>query len=153
VLSVAGSYDVPRTKGLKVSGVYQLRSGTPYSLIDTTFDLDRNGLTANEYLPAGSYSGIGEDAITVDYRGGRNGARGPNYASLDLRMGYVFRFAGGRTLNAFVDVFNATNEPNFASPINSGTASDRRLAATFLRYTTLVNGVTRTFQLNLRYGF
>jgi hypothetical protein len=140
-----------------VSGVYHVRSGTPFSLMDTTTDLDRNGLTSNEYLPAGTYSGIGRDAITVDYKGGRNGAYGPAYASLDLRMGYQFRFGGGRTLNAFVDVFNTTNEPNFANPINFNTntanASDQRLTATFLKLTNLVNGVTRTFQLNVRYGF
>ena len=157
VFTAAASYEVPRTKGLKVSGVYHVRSGTPFSLVDTTYDLDRNGLTTNEYLPAGTYSGIGQDAITVDYEGGRNGARGPSYASLDLRMGYQFRFAGGRTLNAFVDVFNTTNEPNFANPINFNTnmanASDQRLTATFLKLTNLVNGVTRTFQLNMRYGF
>jgi hypothetical protein len=157
VFTAAASYEVPRTKGLKVSGVYHVRSGTPFSLMDTTYDLDRNGLTSNEYLPAGTYSGIGQDAITVDYKGGRNGARGPSYASLDLRTGYQFRFAGGRTLNAFVDVFNTTNEPNFANPINFNTntanASDQRLSATFLKLTSLVNGVTRTFQLNLRYGF
>jgi hypothetical protein len=157
VFTAAASYEVPRTKGLKVSGVYHVRSGTPFSLMDTTNDLDRNGLTSNEYLPAGTYSGIGQDAITVDYKGGRNGTYGPAYASLDMRMGYQFRFAGGRTLNAFVDVFNATNEPNFANPINFNTntanASDRRLTATFLKLTNLVNGVTRTFQLNLRYGF
>ncbi len=153
ILSVAASYDVPRTGGLKVSGVFQARSGTPFTLIDSTSDLDRNGLTANEYLPAGTYSGIGQDAITVDYEGGRNGARGPGYASLDLRAGYQFRLAGGRTLNAFVDIFNLTNEPNFANPTNSGGNADRRLAATFLRYTALANGVTRTFQLNVRFGF
>ncbi|MCC7032268.1 MAG: TonB-dependent receptor [Acidobacteria bacterium] len=148
ILSVAGSYDVPRTRGLKVSGVLQARSGTPFTLIDSTFDLDRNGLTANEYLPAGTYRGTGDDAITVDYKGGRNGARGPSYVSLDLRAGYAFRLAGGRTLNAFVDIFNLTNEANFANP-----GSDRRATATFLRYTGLVNGVTRTFQLNVRFGF
>lgn len=148
ILSAAASYEVPRTRGLRVSGVYQLRSGTPYTLIDTTFDNDRNGLTANEYLPAGTYSGIGEDSVTVDYKGGRNGGRGPNYASLDLRMGYVFRFGGVKTLNLFVDIFNSTNEPNFANP-----GGDRRATATFLKYTSLVNGVTRTFQLNMRYGF
>ena len=97
--------------------------------------------------------------MEVDYEGGRNGARGPAYASLDFRAGYVFRLPGGRTLNAFVDMFNATNEPNFASPVNvtantgNVNASDRRLAPTFLNLTSLVNGVTRTFQLNMRLGF
>lgn len=154
ILTIAGSYDVPRTGGLKLSGVFQARSGIPYSLIDSTFDLDRNGSTANEYLPAGTYSGVGEDAITVDYDGGRNGARGPNYMGFDFRAGYQFRLPGGQTLNAFVDVFNATNEPNFARPLNSGSASDRRLGATFLRLRSIENGgPTRTAQLNLRYGF
>lgn len=148
ILSVAGSYDVPRTRGLRVSAVYQLRSGTPFTLIDTTTDLDRNGLTANEYLPAGTYRGTGANSYEIDYKGGRNGARGPNYASLDLRAGYVVRLVGGRTLNLFVDAFNATNEPNFASP-----PGDRRLAATFLNFNSLVNGVARTFQLNARLGF
>ncbi len=155
ILSVAWTYQVPRTRGLRVSGVYQLRSGTPFSLIDSTFDLDRNGQTANEYLPAGTYRGSDADAYDVDYTGGRNGARGPAYASLDMRAGYVFRLPRGRSLNAFVDVFNATNEPNFASPSGAtGIAgTDRRIPATFLNLTSLVNGVTRTFQLNMRLGF
>lgn len=158
ILSVAGSYDVPRTGGLKVSGVFQARSGTPYSLVDSTTDLNRNGITVDEFLPAGTYSGVGEDALTVDYEGGRNGARGPNYMSLDLRAGYQFRLGGDQTLNVFVDVFNATNEPNFASPLNfnqgGNVTSDRRLSATFLRLTEIENGgPTRTMQLNVRYGF
>jgi hypothetical protein len=159
ILSVAGTYEVPKTRGLRVSGVYQVRSGTPFTLIDSTNDLNRNGQTQDEYLPAGSYRGNGVDAMEVDYEGGRNGARGPAYASLDFRAGYVFRLPGGRTLNAFVDMFNATNEPNFASPVNvtantgNVNASDRRLAPTFLNLTSLVNGVTRTFQLNMRLGF
>ena len=56
ILTLSGSYDVPRTGGLKVSAVYTARSGTPFSLIDSSVDHDRNGSTANEYLPAGSYT-------------------------------------------------------------------------------------------------
>lgn len=153
IFSVAGSYEVPRTKGLRVSAVFQARSGTPFTLVDTSTDLDRNGLTANEYLPAGSYRGTGANAFDVEYEGGRNGARGPGYASLDMRAGYVIRMAGGRTLNLFVDAFNATNEPNFANPTNNGGLADRRIAASFLSMTALTNGVARTFQLNARLGF
>jgi hypothetical protein len=154
IVTVSGSYDVPRTGGLKVSAVYSARSGLPYSLVDTTFDMDRNGLTTNEYLPAGMYSGTGEGAITVDYKGGRNGARGPNYQRLDMRMGYRFRLAGGRTIDAFLDLFNATNEPNFANPIAANVSSDRRIPASFLRITSTIDeSPTRTAQINLRYGF
>jgi hypothetical protein len=148
ILTISGSYDVPRTGGLKVSAVYSARSGTPFSLIDTTFDADRNGNTANEYLPAGTYSGVGDGAYTVEYDGGRNGARGPNFQRVDLRAGYRLRLGGGRTLDAFLDVFNLTNEPNFASP-----TGDRR-SPNFLRITSTIDeSPTRTAQLNFRYGF
>ena len=131
----------------------------PFSLVDTSLDLDRNGLLTNEYLPAGTYSGVGPDGFTVEYKGGRNGARGHNYQRLDLRMGYRIRLGGGRTIDAFLDLFNATNEPNFANPIVAvagvgNNSTDRRIAATFLTRTqTLNESPTRTAQLNLRYGF
>jgi hypothetical protein len=148
ILTITGTYDVPRTRGLKVSAVYSARSGTPFTLIDSTFDTDRNGFTSNEYLPAGRYSGAGEGAYTVEYKGGRNGGRGPNFQRVDLRAGYRIRLAGGRTIDAFLDVFNLTNEPNFANP-----TGDRR-QPTFLQITsTLDESPTRTAQLNLRYGF
>ena len=154
ILTLSGSYDVPRTGGLKVSAVYSARSGTPFTLRDTTFDADRNGSTQNEYLAAGTYTGTGEDAYTVDYKGGRNGGRGPNYQRLDFRGGYRFRLGGGRTIDAFLDVFNATNEPNFANPLNNAGGADQRLAATFLKITqTLNESPTRTGQINLRFGF
>ncbi len=154
ILTLTGTYDVPRTGGLKVSAVYSARSGLPFSLVDTALDSDRNGLTTNEYLPAGTYTGTGEDSISIDYEGGRNGARGPNYQRLDLRMGYRIRLAGGRTIDAFLDLFNATDEPNFANPIAANTSSDRRIPATFLRIvSTLDESPTRTAQINLRFGF
>ena len=90
----------------------------------------------------------------------RNGARGPNYQRVDFRAGYRIRFAGSRTIDAFLDIFNLTNEPNFANPINVTTTtnnvdqSDRRLPATFLRITSTLNeSPTRTAQINLRFGF
>jgi hypothetical protein len=137
-----------RTRGLKVSGVLRARSGTPFSITDQRFDPDRNGLTGNDYLPAGSYSGTGEDAITVDFDGRRNGARGPNYVSLDMRAGYRFQLGGGRWIDAFVDVINATNEPNFANPTGN------RMSPDFLRLTDIVGGgPTRTLQFYLKYSF
>jgi hypothetical protein len=147
ILSVSGTWDVPRSAGLKISGVLQARSGTPFSLINSTFDRDRNGITTNEYLAPGTYSGTGNDAVTIDYDGGRNGARGPNYVSLDLRGGYRFGLPGGRSLDASIDVFNVTNRDNFTNP-----SGDQRLSATFLRLTG-VTGATRSAQLNVRFGF
>jgi hypothetical protein len=149
IFSVNGSYEVPRTKGLMVSGVWQARSGTPFSLNNSAVDMDRNGTTANEYLPAGTYSGVGEDAITVEYKGGRRGARGKPWMNIDMRAGYRFRLAGTRTLDASFDIINVTNRANFANP-----SSDIRFPATFLIVTDIVNGgPTRTIQFNLRYAF
>ena len=149
ILSISGSYDVPRTGGLKISSVFQARSGTPFSLLDTTFDADQNGITANEYLRPGTYTGNGADPYEVDYAGGRNGARGPGYMSLDFRGGYQFSLRGAHRLNVFLDVFNLTNHANFANPGN-----DRRQLATFLNLTAInASAFTRTVQLSARYAF
>ena len=156
ILTLTGSYDVPRTKGLKLSAVFRARSGTPLSLRNTTFDHDQNGLTANEYLASGTYTGAGPDAAsqnaipyTVEYNGGRAGGRGPGYAQLDLRTGYRINLGGGRTLDAFLDIFNVLNRANFANP-----GTDQRLPATFLRLLDVSDeGPTRTAQINVRYGF
>ena len=156
ILTLTGSYDVPRTGGLKLSGVFRARSGTPISLRNTTFDNDRNGSTQNEYLAAGTYTGAAPDAsspnsipYTVEYNGGRAGARGPGYAQFDLRAGYRIQLGGGRTLDAFLDVFNLANRANFANP-----SVDQRQPATFLRLLDVSDeGPTRTAQINIRYGF
>jgi hypothetical protein len=156
ILTLTGSYDVPRTGGLKLSGVFRARSGTPISLRNTTFDNDRNGLTNNEYLAAGTYTGAAPDAAspnsipyTVEYAGGRAGGRGPGYMQADLRAGYRIQLGGGRTLDAFLDVFNVGNRANFANP-----SIDQRLPATFLRLLDVSDeGPTRTAQINVRYGF
>jgi hypothetical protein len=156
ILTLTGSFDVPRTGGLKLSGVFRARSGTPLSLRNTTFDNDRNGSTQNEYLAPGTYTGAAPDAnaphvipYTVEYDGGRAGGRGPGYAQLDLRAGYRIRLGGARTLDAFLDVFNLTNRANFANP-----SVDQRLPATFLRLRDVSDeGPTRTAQINVRLGF
>ena len=156
ILTLTGSYDVPRTGGLKLSGVFRARSGTPLSLRNTAFDNDRNGSTQNEYLAPGTYTGAGPDAAaphvipyTVEYAGGRAGGRGPGYAQFDLRAGYRIRLGGERTLDAFLDVFNVTNRANFANP-----SVDQRLPATFLRLRDVSDeGPTRTAQINVRLGF
>ena len=156
ILTLTGSFDVPRTGGLKLSAVYRARSGTPLTLVDSSNDFDRNGNFNNEYLPSGTYTGAGPDIAaphiipyTVDYKGGRAGGRGPGYAQFDLRAGYRFQLGGARTLDAFLDVFNVTNRANFANP-----STDRRLPATFLRLRDVSDeGPTRTAQINVRFGF
>jgi hypothetical protein len=156
ILTLTGSYDVPKTGGLKLSGVFRARSGTPISLRNTTFDHDSNGSTNNEYLAPGTYTGAAPDLAspnsipyTVEYKGGRAGGRGPGYAQFDLRAGYRLQLGGARTLDLFLDIFNATNRANFANP-----SVDQRLPATFLRLLDVSDeGPTRTAQINVRFGF
>ena len=156
ILTLTGSYDVPRTGGLKLSGVFRARSGTPISLRNTTFDHDSNGDVDNEYLAPGTYTGAAPDAnspnaipYTVEYDGGRAGGRGPGFVQVDLRAGYRVQLGGRRTLDMFLDVFNLANRANFANPL-----TDQRLPATFLRLLDVSDeGPTRTAQINVRYGF
>jgi hypothetical protein len=148
VLSLGGSLEVPKTRGLIVSGGLAYQSGTPFTLTDSTTDPNRNG-SAEEPLPTGTYSGLATnaDAITVENDGLFRGARGPSSFLLNMRTGYRFKLSGGRSLQAHLDIFNVTNHVNFNNP-----NSDRRDTATFLilRATT---APTRTAQFNVKYSF
>ena len=127
-------------------------SGTPFSLVDSTVDADRNNI-ALDPLPAGTYSGVGPNAVTVENKGGRNGAVGPGSLQIDLRAGYRLRTGGSKTAELFAEIFNVTNEPNFANPTTSAGFSDRRLG-TFLTYSSLAGGgFPRQFQIGMRFGF
>jgi hypothetical protein len=151
-LVFSGSALVPGT-GLTFSTVVRALSGAPFTVQDTSADGDRNGLFF-EPLPAGTYSGTGRNAFTVENDGGRNGARGPWFFQTDVRLGYQFRF-GERRLDVFGEVFNLTNRANFELVANNSVAAngDRRLP-TFLTYTALRAGaVPRTAQFGIRFGF
>ena len=133
--------------GLNASAILRFLSGTPFTIQDSTFDVDRNGILVDP-LPPGTYSGQGENGITVDNDGGRNGARGPGFAQLDLRMSYRVRPGQGRTVDFYAEVFNATNRANFNNP-----TGDRR-SGNFLIPTSLRGGgFPRQFQLGARFGF
>jgi hypothetical protein len=160
ILSLSGAVEIPHTKGLNISGVWQYNSGTPFTLTDSTTDPDRNGIF-QEPLAAGTYSGSprNPNAITVDYKGGYNGARGPDFSVVSLRGAYRFKLPGNgnRRLMAYVDVFNLTNRANFNNPTSTVagvTSADRRAADTFLILRSIRNGgPTRTAQFNVRYDF
>jgi hypothetical protein len=142
--------EIPKTRGVTLSGVLRMLSGTPFTIQDTNIDADQNGVLFDP-LPAGRYSGTSPDSLqNVENRGGRNGARGPGFAQLDLRAGYRAKLGSRRTLDAFVEVFNLTNHANFTNP-----SGDRRNAADFLRLNSLVatSGLPRQAQLGLRLGF
>ncbi|MGE3491431.1 MAG: carboxypeptidase regulatory-like domain-containing protein [Vicinamibacterales bacterium] len=114
--TVSGTALIPRTGGLNVSWVARAISGRPFSLVNTNVDPDMNGIQA-EPLPAGEYQGNGNNAYKVEgYEPTRNGARGPGFFGLDMRVGYSFRLGGQRKLELSADLFNLTNRTNFANP-------------------------------------
>jgi hypothetical protein len=147
-LVISGRLEVPYTKGLTISGVTRWMSGAAFTIHDTNTDPDQNGELFDP-LPPGTYSGSGENAITVESQGGRAGARGPGFKQTDMRFGYRLRPGGGtRTLDLFVEVFNIFNNANFENP-----TGDRR-STDFLRLRSLRGGgFPRQAQFGGRFGF
>ena len=147
LVTLSGRLEVPRTGGVTVSAVHRFMSGRPINMFNSAIDADRNGRLFDP-LPAGTYSGAGQNAITVENKGGRNGARGPTYSELDLRVGYRARLGNVRTLDLFAEIFNVTNEPNFNNP-----TGDMR-SPSFLTVGSLFGGgIPRQLQLGARLGF
>jgi hypothetical protein len=146
-LVVSGSAIVPATRGLTVSWIARALSGSPFTLTDSTTDPDRNGVF-QEPLEAGTYEGEGPNAISADFASERNGARGPAFFQLDMRLGYRLRIGEGRTLDVFGELYNLTDRANFANPTGN------RRSQNFLVLTDLRDGaVPRTGQIGVRFGF
>ncbi len=140
----SGTLEVPKTKGVRVSGIVRYTSGAAFTVSDSSVDGNRNGILTDP-LPAGTYSGTGDNAITVTSNGGINGARLPAVFNLDARIGYRFKVGKGRTFETYADILNATNFTAF-----TGISGDRRLAE-FLRPTS--SAAARAVQIGARYAF
>lgn len=146
-LVISGRGEIPKTKGLTLSGTLRMLSGLPFTILSTASDPDRNGILFDP-LPAGEYSGTGANAITVTSDGGRNGAYGPGFIQFDTRFGWRFRAGAGRTLDLSLDLINITNRANFLNP-----SGDQRLT-NFLLLTALSGGgQPRQAQIGVRLGF
>jgi Carboxypeptidase regulatory-like domain len=147
-LAISGRYEIPRTGGLNVSGVYRWMSGIPITIQDTNFDPDRNGILFDP-VAAGSYCGTGVNSICVENKGGRNGARGPGFQQMDMRMGYRFRKGQNQTFDVNFELYNLANTANFDNPTGDIRSTD------FLRLTALRggNGQPRAAQFSGRMGF
>ena len=153
-LVLSGAAVLPRTHGVTFSWVARYLSGAPFTVMDTSADTNRNGVLLDP-LPSGDYSGEGPDAITVHSDGHRNGATGPNFFQLDVRLGYKLRPGGNRTLDLFAEIFNLTDRANFdlTSP-NAALGTGDRRSSNFLVPTDLRSGANpRTAQIGIRLGF
>ena len=142
----SGSWRIPHTGGLELATVTRYVSGDPFTIQDTNSDPNRNGILFDP-LPAGRYSGTGDDAISVSNDGGRNGARGPDFFQMDLRVSYRLPVMGS-SIQLIGELFNVTNRANFANP-----TGDRR-STDFLRLVALrPGGIPRTGQVGVRLQF
>ena len=152
-VTISGRTEIPKTKGVTLSGTLRMLSGSPFTIQDTTTDADRNRINFQP-LPVGTYNpfpAAGDNVYRdVESKGGRNGARGPGFVQLDLRVGYRARLGGRRALDIFGEVFNAMDRANFSNP-----NGDRRVPADFLRLTSLFGGAgfPRQVQFGFRFGF
>jgi hypothetical protein len=145
---LSGRVEVPRTGGLILSGIYRWMTGLPMTLFDSSVDADRNGRLF-DMIPAGRYCGAGVNAICVDNKGGRNGARGPSFQKTDMRATYRLRPGRGSTVDLNFELFNIFNNWNFANP-----TADQRLTD-FLTLTAFTGGQgqPRSAQFSARVGF
>jgi hypothetical protein len=83
-----------------------------------------------------------------DFKSERNGARGPGFFKLDLRLSYSINLQG-RRLELLGEVFNVTNRVNFANP-----AGNQAVPASFLNLTSSSTSTTpRLFQFGARFVF
>jgi hypothetical protein len=145
--TVSGTALVPRTGGLNVSWVARALSGRPFTLTNANVDPDLNGIQG-EPLPAGTYTGTGNNAYTVEAKAERNGAYGPGFFGLDMRVGYAIRAGGNRRVELSADLFNLTNRTNFANPTGNQASSQ------FLLLTGYSTSYTpRKAQLGVRFEF
>lgn len=152
-LKISGRTEIPKSGGVTLSAGLGYMSGSPFTLFDSSIDANQNG-ELTDPLPPGTYSGTALNAMqNVEYKGGRNGAIGPNSFQLNVRAGWRARLRRGQALELFLDIFNITNRVNFANPGNAN--SDRRTPATFLVLTNLAggSGFPRQAQIGFRYAF
>jgi hypothetical protein len=146
-LTLSGRVEVPWLPGLTGGAVARMTSGSPFTIHNSNVDANRNNIGVDPVAP-GTYSGTGENALTVENEGGRNGAYGPGTLQIDLRAGYRLRTRGTNTFDFYAEIFNLTNEANFANP-----TGDQR-SGSFLVPTQLAGGgFPRQFQVGVRVGF
>lgn len=145
ILSLSGRTELPG--GITVNAIWRYMTELPFTLIDSTIDTNMNG-SPFDPLPAGTYSGVGNNPITVDHDGRQAGARSADYMQLDMRFGYRLRPAVQQTLDVYFDVINLTNRTNF------NRANGDRDSGDFLNYTSLRSGgIPRQANFGVRYGF
>ena len=131
ILSLTGRTEL--WAGITLNAIFRYMTELPFTLIDSTIDVNRNG-SPFDPLPAGTYSGAGDNPITVEHNGRQAGARAADYMQLDLRFGWRARPRVAQTVDIYFDIVNLTNRTNFNRAVGDYDSGD------FLNYTSLRSG-------------
>ncbi|MFQ5741273.1 MAG: TonB-dependent receptor domain-containing protein [Acidobacteriota bacterium] len=142
----SGTWEVPHTTGLTLSTVFRAVSGQPFTIQNTRLDTDLNGINFDP-LPAGTYSGIGSNPITVESNGKRNGASGPAFYNADVRTQYKRHITEEVSAAFSFEVFNVFNRANFNTPSGNFASSSGTPSTNFL------NLRSTSFPRMLQFGF
>ena len=155
ILTLSGNTELPG--GITASAIFRYMSELPFTIYDSTIDINRNG-SLWDPLPPGMYHGTGANPISVEQTAGnctlvnavgcQAAARSADYVQLDLRFGYRLRPRVSHTLDIYLDVINLTNRTNWNPAIGN------RNSGSFLNYTSLRGGgFPRQANFGVRYGF
>jgi hypothetical protein len=165
----SASWRVPRTGGLTLATVTRYLSGTPFTIEDTAIDANRN-IVIFDPVQSGQQRPRADarNPYPVFNKGGRNGARGPDFFQMDLRIGYRLPVAT-TSVELIAELFNVTNRVNYANPSGNqnttpmqagdvqqeGVAAGRKINnANFLNLVALrPGGIPRTAQFGVRVQF
>ena len=148
----SGVWRVPKTRGFLLSTVVRALSGTPFTILNSTVDVDRNGILFDP-LPAGTFTASrtfpnGETLnFDVENKGGRSGARLPGFFGVDLRLAYKYGFTERVNAGFTFEVFNLTNRTNYDETLITGDISSRNFLIP------LGAKSSRTLQLGFRVAF
>ena len=143
--TAGGNWDAWR--GFSLGSTFRYYSGNPVNeTLGVDANRDRDGLNFDRPVR-------GRDDATLpivsplDARGMaiRNGIEGTDKLLLDLRLQYIHRFEGEKTMGFFWEIYNATNRTNFDNPIGNRRSTD------FLK--SIVADEARSMQLGLRFTF
>jgi outer membrane receptor protein involved in Fe transport len=123
--------------GWRVTGVYQIHSGIPFTATTSYNGQDLSGSAANQcgcgyqWLPNVVGNPVASNPSTTEWfntaafatptsgtfgNERRNTLIGPNWRDLDLSLGKTFHLPGSTQLEIRADSFNALNHPNFSQP-------------------------------------
>lgn len=165
---MSGSYLLPWLGGWQLNAITVLQSGTPFTVYDTTnvsqqashppvsgYSASRPDLigdpnagprTVEQWLTRSSFRRLDPVAEAGRFgNAGRNIARGPGAATLDLSVLKSFRLKERSTLQFRAECFNALNRANFSVPVGDlNSANFGRL---------LEAAPARLFQLALKFTF